>query len=96
MTLGMEWLPAPGATGSYDTQFAAKATAITAAVTTGGFNFGFVHVKAVDDCSHDRLWQLKVRYLERVDAMLAQVVRLLHEAEQVSAAVPEHHSSHSY
>jgi Metalloenzyme superfamily len=83
MTLGMEWLPAPGATGSYDSAFHAKAAAICDAVINKGFQFGFCHVKAVDDCGHDRLWGLKVRYIERMDALMAQVARRLHEAEQV-------------
>jgi Metalloenzyme superfamily len=88
MSLGMEWLPAAGATGSYDSLFHRKAAAVADAVTTGGFQFGFVHVKAVDDCGHDRLWQLKVRYLEVVDQMLGQIVRRLHEAEQARALPP--------
>lgn len=49
----------------------------------GLFDFGFVHVKAVDDCGHDRLWRLRVRYLEVMDGLVAQIVRLLHEAEMV-------------
>lgn len=56
-----------------------------AAAQRRGFDFGFVHVKAVDDCGHDRLWQLRVRYLEAMDGLVAQIVRRLHEAERVRA-----------
>jgi hypothetical protein len=83
MTLGMEWLQVPGTTGSYDSLFHLKAEAICRAVTTGGYHFGFVHVKAVDDTGHDRLWQLRVRYLERMDLLVSQIIRRLHEAELV-------------
>lgn len=39
-----------------------KAEAIAAALSdAGGFQFGFLHVKAVDDTGHDHLTALKVR-----------------------------------
>jgi Metalloenzyme superfamily len=87
ITLGMEWIQVPGTTGSYDSPFHLKAEAICDALTRteNPFNFGFVHVKAVDDCGHDRLWRLRVRYLEVMDRMVGQILRLLHEAEQVRA-----------
>lgn len=79
----MTWLQVPGATGSYDSRFHLKGAAIYEAVTKGCFDFGFVHVKAVDDTGHDRLWALRVRYIELMDALMAQIVRRLHAAEQV-------------
>lgn len=51
----------------------------------GGYDFGFLHVKAVDDTGHDRLVGLKVRYLEVVDAMVGQLLRLLWRAEAAGA-----------
>lgn len=75
-------LEAPGATGSYDSQFNAKAERITHALTKEGYEFGFVHVKAVDDTGHDRMVTLKVRFQEAVDKMIRQIVRLLWEDEQ--------------
>ena len=83
MTLGMDWIPAPGATGSYDSDFDAKSAAIVEAVTAGGHQFGFVHVKAVDDCGHDRLWRHRVRYIERMDALVRRLARALLAAEAV-------------
>ncbi|GIL98398.1 hypothetical protein Vretimale_3768 [Volvox reticuliferus] len=47
----------------------------------GSYQFGFVHVKAVDDTGHDRMLQNKVRFLEVVDQMVAQMLRRLWEAE---------------
>lgn len=95
MTLSMDWLPAPGATGSYDSDFDAKADAIVAAVTTGGYQFGFVHVKAVDDCGHDGLWRQRVRYIERMDALLLRIARALLAAEEVRIARGGANTAHS-
>lgn len=38
--------------------------------TVSGYNFGFLHIKAVDDAAHDRDADLRVALLERVDRML--------------------------
>uniref|UniRef100_A0A7S3QZE0 Metalloenzyme domain-containing protein n=1 Tax=Dunaliella tertiolecta TaxID=3047 RepID=A0A7S3QZE0_DUNTE len=46
------------------------------------YDFGFVHVKAVDDTGHDLRLTMKVRFLEVVDRMVGQMVRRLWEAEQ--------------
>ncbi|GFH09044.1 archaeal type cofactor-independent phosphoglycerate mutase, partial [Haematococcus lacustris] len=54
-----------------------KASTICDALTTGSAQFGFVHVKAVDDCGHDRRLQMKVMFQEVVDVMLGQMVRRL-------------------
>ncbi|GLC37821.1 hypothetical protein PLESTB_001480100 [Pleodorina starrii] len=47
----------------------------------GGYEFGFVHVKAVDDTGHDRMVQNKVRFLEVVDRLVGQMLRRLWAAE---------------
>eukprot|EP00899_Mesostigma_viride_P027477 jgi/Mesvir1/7914/Mv26581-RA.4 len=48
---------------------------------TAPFNFGFLHIKAVDDAGHDRNLALKRAGLRSVDAMLGQLVRALWQAE---------------
>ncbi|CAL8468172.1 g7711 [Coccomyxa elongata] len=81
MSLGVDCLSVPGATGDYRTQFHKKTEAIASALTDGGYRFGMLHVKAVDDTGHDRQAVLKVRYIEGVDAMVGQLIRRLWEAE---------------
>lgn len=49
--------------GDYRTQFHNKAEAISAALIDGGYRFGMLHVKAVDDTGHDRQAVLKVSLL---------------------------------
>lgn len=46
--------------GDYRTQFHAKAAAIADALARDSYDFGFLHVKAVDDTGHDKLLALKV------------------------------------
>ncbi|GAB4817188.1 hypothetical protein N2152v2_004234 [Parachlorella kessleri] len=85
MSLGLDVLEAEGATGDYRTLFHKKAEVIAKALTTGGYDFGFLHIKAVDDTGHDRLVDLKasaVRYEEVVDRMVGQLLRLLWQAER--------------
>lgn len=82
MTLGMDWIQVLGTTGSYDSLFHLKAQAIATALTDGPHEFAFLHVKAVDDTGHDRLWQMRVRYIEIVDQMMGQLVARLWRAQQ--------------
>ena len=46
--------------GDYRTQLSAKADAIADALMHRGYDFGFLHIKAVDDTGHDKLPMLKV------------------------------------
>lgn len=47
-------------TGDYRTQFHVKAERIAEALSAGQYNFGFLHIKAVDDTGHDQQPVLKV------------------------------------
>ena len=46
--------------GDYRTQFHMKAETIAEALTAGQYDFGFLHIKAVDDTGHDQQPVLKV------------------------------------
>ena len=46
--------------GDYRTQFHAKAETLSNALTSGQYDFGFLHIKAVDDTGHDQQPVLKV------------------------------------
>lgn len=52
-----------GYAGDYKTEFHVKAEAIAEALGHGDFDFGFLHVKAVDDTGHDRAAAMKVQAL---------------------------------
>uniref|UniRef100_A0A5B6ZM59 Metalloenzyme domain-containing protein n=1 Tax=Davidia involucrata TaxID=16924 RepID=A0A5B6ZM59_DAVIN len=46
-----------------------------------GYDFGFLHIKAIDDAGHDKASIFKVRGLEAVDQAIMQLARLLWQAE---------------
>lgn len=102
LSLGIDILEAPGATGDYRTLLTSKATAIAKALSApsqscpqvfvpgedehkagrpDGYDFGFLHIKAIDDAGHDKASILKVKALEAVDSAIGQLARLLWEAE---------------
>ncbi|AQK40308.1 probable 2,3-bisphosphoglycerate-independent phosphoglycerate mutase [Zea mays] len=102
LSLGIDILEAPGATGDYRTLLTSKAKAIAKALSSpmgtpprvfvpgedeykagkeNGYDFGFLHIKAIDDAGHDKAVKLKVRGLEAVDRAFGQLARLLWEAE---------------
>lgn len=102
LSLGIDILEAPGATGDYRTLLTSKATAIAKALSaplqscpnvfvpgedehkpgrSDGYDFGFLHVKAIDDAGHDKATIFKVKALEAVDRAIGQLSRLLWESE---------------
>ncbi|KAJ4780290.1 hypothetical protein LUZ62_019874 [Rhynchospora pubera] len=102
LSLGIDILEAPGATGDYRTLLTSKAKSIASALTAPsqppprvfvpgeeefkpgrveGYDFGFLHIKAIDDAGHDKATILKVRGLEAVDQAVGQLAKLLWQAE---------------
>ncbi|EFJ17030.1 hypothetical protein SELMODRAFT_268500 [Selaginella moellendorffii] len=63
-----------------------------------GYDFGFLHIKAIDDAGHDKAVKLKKLAFEAVDKMIGQLARMLWEAEcrgagQFSLCVTGDHST---
>ncbi|GAV60056.1 Metalloenzyme domain-containing protein/PhosphMutase domain-containing protein [Cephalotus follicularis] len=102
LSLGIDILEAPGATGDYRTLLTSKATAIANALSaplrfcpnlfvpgedehrpgrSDGYDFGFLHIKAIDDAGHDKANIFKVKGLEAVDRAIGQLAKLLWQAE---------------
>ncbi|KAH7532837.1 hypothetical protein FEM48_Zijuj04G0064800 [Ziziphus jujuba var. spinosa] len=102
LSLGIDILEAPGATGDYRTLLTSKATAIAKALSaplqsspnvfvpgedehkpghSDGYDFGFLHIKAIDDAGHDKASIFKVKGLEAVDKAIGQLAKFLWEAE---------------
>ncbi|XP_047944823.1 probable 2,3-bisphosphoglycerate-independent phosphoglycerate mutase [Salvia hispanica] len=102
LSLGIDILEAPGATGDYRTLLTSKATAIAGALSApsnscpnvfvpgsdehkpgrpDGYDFGFFHIKAIDDAGHDKASVFKVKGLEAVDKAIGQLAKLLWQAE---------------
>ncbi|XP_030484027.2 uncharacterized protein LOC115700581 [Cannabis sativa] len=119
LSLGIDILEAPGATGDYRTLLTSKASAIAKALAAplqscpnvfvpgadehkpgrpDGYDFGFLHIKAIDDAGHDKASLFKVKGLEAVDRAIGQLAKFLWEAEstgefQYSLCVTGDHST---
>lgn len=128
LSLGIDILEAPGATGDYRTILTSKAKAIAKALSAPleppplvfvpgeedckdgrreGYDFGFLHIKAIDDAGHDKATLLKVKAFEAVDRVVGQLARLLWQAECTGIAryslcvtgdhsTPVEYGDHSY
>ncbi|PKI69889.1 uncharacterized protein LOC116205505 [Punica granatum] len=102
LSLGIDILEAPGATGDYRTLLTSKALAISRALSAplnpcpnvfipgedehkpgrpSGYDFAFLHIKAIDDAGHDKATVFKVKGLECVDRAIGQLAKFLWEAE---------------
>jgi len=86
--VGMKVLSVPEATGTYQTDFKAKAEAAVRAIQS--HDFVFVHVKAPDLASHDRNPQRKVEMIRRIDGMVGQIIRNVDLGETLIAVTADH------
>lgn len=73
-SLGLKVITPENATGDYRTDLMAKSRALLDSVDGNEFDFLFLHVKPVDEAGHDRDPFLKVKWIERTDAMVGSVV----------------------
>ena len=74
MTVGMEIrgdTEVKGMTGYYDSNLQGKME--YAAQVCDEYDFGFVHIKAVDDAGHDKDLQQKILQLEKTDRALGHL-----------------------
>ena len=68
-----------GMTGFYDSNLEGKCVRAASEFieNKNGYDFGFVHIKAVDDAGHDKDSDMKVTQLEKVDRALAKLVNMM-------------------
>lgn len=74
---GMKFIPVAGATGNYDTDFAAKANAAARELLCGGLDYVYIHMEGPDECGHHGDTEHKVFSIEQIDGL---VVKTLKEA----------------
>jgi len=70
--VGMDLVDVPGATGTTETNLAAKAGACLDA--RAHYQFIFCHIKGTDACGHDGQFDKKKAFIERVDAEFVSLV----------------------
>ena len=87
---GMKALNVPTATGTYMTDFDAKADAAVAALK-GGCDFVFVHIEAADECGHQGDLKNKLYSIEKIDYVLGKVLdKLEGEFDYRVMLLPDH------
>lgn len=74
--LEMDLISVPGATGDYRSDWNAKGLAAINAFKGGRYDFGFLHVKAVDDAGHDGSESIKIKCLESIDNMIGNILQI--------------------
>ncbi|MFA6714212.1 MAG: cofactor-independent phosphoglycerate mutase [Victivallales bacterium] len=87
--IGMDVIDVPGATGYIDTNYAGKAAAAIEALKN--HDFVYLHVEAIDECSHEGNLELKMRAIEDFDSkIVAPVLKALKNEGVIFAALPDH------
>ncbi len=86
---GMKVIDVPGATGFIDTNYAGKAQAAIEAIQT--HDFVYLHVEAIDECSHMGDLELKMQAIADFDAkIIAPVMKALAGQAIRFAILPDH------
>lgn len=87
---GMEVVEVPGATGFLDTNYAGKAAAAVKAIRD--FDLVYLHLEAIDECSHLGDLKLKLRAIEEFDArIVGPVMEALKDERDLNFAIlPDH------
>jgi 2,3-bisphosphoglycerate-independent phosphoglycerate mutase len=88
---GMRLLPVAGATGTYTTDFMAKAKAALEALQH--YDFVLVHLKAPDLAGHDGVPQKKIEIIERVDALIGHFLAHANLEETFVVVTADHTTS---
>ena len=86
---GMAVIDVPGATGFLDTNYAGKVAAALEAIRK--YDLVYVHVEAIDECTHLGDLKLKLRAIEDFDAKIVAPVLAAMEGKNCNFAVlPDH------
>ena len=63
-----------GATGDYHSNYINKGQAAFEQLTKNQQNFGFIHIKSVDEAGHDKSIELKIKSIKKTDDMIKHIV----------------------
>ena len=86
---GMDVIPVPGATGYLDTNYAGKAEAAIRAIED--HDFVYVHLEAIDECSHEGDLSLKMRAISDFENKVVRPVMPALEGRDLTFAIlPDH------
>ncbi len=88
---GMRLIPVPGARGTYESDFIAKAEAAVQALIS--YDFVLVHAKATDLAGHDAEPEKKVEMIEKVDALVGHLLSHTNPEETFIVVTADHTTS---
>lgn len=91
---GLDIIDVPGATGTADTCYEAKAKATIEALRT--HDFVFLHIEGTDEASHEGDLGLKLQAIERIDSRLTRIIvdEFAGSSGEVGIALlPDHYTS---
>lgn len=81
ISVGLPILKVQGATGDMDSNFDAKALAAATALNELDYTMGIIHMKGIDDASHDGDTSKKIELIERADRAINILINKLAEVE---------------
>jgi len=81
ITFGIDIKKAEGATGYYDSDYKSKGKVALENMTSGEYNFGFLHIKGVDDSGHDGDLKMKSELITRINEMIGIIITQLRQDE---------------
>jgi 2,3-diphosphopglycerate-independent phosphoglycerate mutase len=80
MTFDMDIVVSKGGTGDYHTDLNSKRIALVDTFKNKPeYDFGFLHIKAVDDAGHDGNLDLKIKFIQKIDVMIGDILKDLEE-----------------
>ncbi|CDW91572.1 -bisphosphoglycerate-independent phosphoglycerate [Stylonychia lemnae] len=97
LSFGVQLVDVEGTTGYYNSNLNNKAIKAAEFIQKPEFDYGFVHIKAIDDAGHDKNLDMKVSQLEKLDQALRLLIDELGQASnkenQYIIAVTGDHST---
>mmetsp|Transcript_33671 Transcript_33671/g.24698 ORF Transcript_33671/g.24698 Transcript_33671/m.24698 type:complete len:120 (+) Transcript_33671:770-1129(+) len=84
MTFGIPIIEVEGTTGYYNSNLDNKFKKAVELFSENKYDFGFVHIKAVDDAGHDKNLQMKVDQLEKIDRGVKLLIEGLNDLQTKS------------
>ncbi len=87
LSIQLDIIKVPGATGDYHTNVFAKQEYCCKTIKQEEYDFGFLHIKAVDDSGHDGNLSLKISLLEKIDQMMGKLIQDLCQEMKQNANV---------
>ena len=82
ISVGLPIIKVPGGTGDMDSNYNAKAIAAARELETNKYDMAIIHMKGIDDASHDGNYEKKAELIERADKAIRVLIEELSKIEE--------------